>query len=262
LITIRFVYLLLFASKMSPNTIKSNRDVVKYFWGKGYRNATEISQITGVPRRSCQRYVASLRKNGHIPEIHRPGRPRTLTPRKRRQIGIIIKKNYFVTAAEIKAKLEETHPDLKVGEQTVRDELSRLDYAAVLPKRVPLLDQNAKKNRLEWARKHRRYNWDNVIFSDETTLQMFRNTCLAWSRGGKPMAPMAKHPFKLNVWAAISKRGKIGFHTFTENLNRHIYQNILLMMFKMIFKSIFLIVFCHGHLIVQISIPLRIFEHF
>ena len=38
---------------------------------------------------------------------------------------------------------------------------------------------------------------------------------------------MVKHPFKLHVWGAISERGKIGFHVFTENLNHHIYRKIL-----------------------------------
>jgi transposase len=212
---------------MNSNPIKSNREVVKCLWRNGHRNATEIAKLTGVPVRSCQRYVALLNKTGHIPNIRRSGRPRILTPRKRRQIGKIVYENYFTTASEIKARLEETHPDLKVGERTVRDELSRLGYNANLPKRAPLLTQSAKENRFQWARKHRRFNWRKVIFSDETTLQMFRNTCLAWSKDGKPLAPMVKHPFKVHAWAAISERGKIGFYTFTENLNRHIYRNIL-----------------------------------
>ena len=222
-----FVYIPFVTCQMKRNTVKSNREVVKHFWRLGHHNATEIARLSGVPVRSCQRYVALLNKNGQIPDIHRSGRPRTLTPRKRRQIGNIVRKNYFLTAGEIKARLEETHPGFEVGERTVRDELSRLGYISVLPRRVPLLTESAKENRLKWARKHRRFNWRKVIFSDETTLQMFRNTCLAWSYDGKPVAPMVKHPFKLHVWGAISVRGKIGFHAFTENLNRHIYREIL-----------------------------------
>ena len=188
---------------------------------------TEIAELTGVPVRSCQRYVAHLNKTGDIPNIHRSGRPRILTSRKRRQIGKILYENHFVTAAEIKSRLKATHPDIEVSERTVRNELSRLGYSAILPRRVPLLTQRDKDNRLQWARKHRRFNWNKVIFSDEITMQMFRNTCLAWSRNKKPVTPMVKHSFKVHVWAAISTRGKIGFHTFTENLNRHIYREIL-----------------------------------
>ena len=100
----------------------------------------------------------------------------------RRQIGRIVNSNHFVTAAEIKARLEETHPDFEVSEQTIRDELFRLAYTATLPRRVPLLTEQAKQNRLEWAQNYSHYDWRKVVFSDETTLQMFRNTCLAWSK--------------------------------------------------------------------------------
>ena len=174
-----FVYTSFFAYQMNTNPIKSNCEVVKCLWRNGHRNATEISKLTGVPVCSCQRYVALLNKKGHIPDIRRSGRPRILTPRKRRQIGKIVYENYFTTAGEIKARLEETHPGFEVGERTVRDELSRLGYTAVLPRRAPLLTQDAKENRLQWSQKHRRFNWRKVIFSDETTMQMFRNICLA-----------------------------------------------------------------------------------
>ena len=56
---------------------------------------------------------------------------------------------------------------------------------------------------------------------------MFRNTCLAWSQDGKPVAPMVKHPFKLHAWGAISMHGKIGIYTFTQNMDRHLYRKIL-----------------------------------
>lgn len=145
----------------------------------------------------------------------------------RRQIGRIVKGNHFTTAGEIKARLEETHLGFQVGEQTIRDELSRLGYVCSLPRRVPLLSERAKEDRLQWARNHAHYNWSMVVFSDETTLQMSRNTCLAWTRSGKPVAPMVKHPFKLHMWGAVCARGKVGMTTFTENMNRHLYRQIL-----------------------------------
>ena len=38
---------------------------------------------------------------------------------------------------------------------------------------------------------------------------------------------MVKHPFKVHVWGAISIKGKISIHMFTENLDRHLYCQIL-----------------------------------
>src|SRR6185369_14351080 len=102
-----------------------------------------------------------------------------------------------------------------------------LGYIATLPRRVPLLTQSSKEIRLLWSRYHRNYNWKKVVFSDETTLQMFRNTCLAWSRTDKHVAPMVKHPFKLHMWGAICARGKVRLCTFVENMDRHLYRKIL-----------------------------------
>ena len=212
---------------MPTISIKANRETVNFLWKQNIRNAKEISSRTGIPLRSCERYVATLKKNGKIPDIHRPGRPRKLTPEKRRQVGMIIKHDHFTTAEELKAILEEKYPNLEVSERTVRWELTNLGFIAVLPRKVPLLTQKAKDIRLSWARDHSQYNWKKVVFSDETTIQMFRNTTLAWSRDGKPIQPMVKHPFKVHVWAAINIKGKIGMHMFTENLDRHLYRQIL-----------------------------------
>ena len=127
----------------------------------------------------------------------------------------------------MKAILEEKYQDLKVSERTVRRELSNLGYVATLPRKVPLLTEQAKINRLSWAQDHVHYNWKKVVFSDEKTIQLFRNTMLAWSREKKPVQPMVKHPLKIHVWGAINFKGKVGIHIFTENLDRHLYRKIL-----------------------------------
>ena len=140
---------------------------------------------------------------------------------------MIVKHNHFTTAGEIKSQLEEKYSELEVSERTIRRELKNLGFVSMHPRRVPLLTQKAKENRLSWAHEHLNYNWKKVVFSDETTIQMFCNTLPAWSRDAKPIAPMVKHPFKVHIWGAISIKGKIGMHMFTENLDRHLYRQIL-----------------------------------
>jgi arginine repressor len=150
-----------------------------------------------------------------------------LTPKKRRKIGMIVKHNHFTTASEMKAQLKEKNPELEVSERTIRRELKNLGFVSVRPRKVPLLTQKAKENRLSWSRDHVNYNWKKVVFSDETTIQMFCNTLPAWSCDTKPIASMVKYLFKVHVWSAISIKGKIGMHMFTKNLDRHLYHQIL-----------------------------------
>ncbi|CAB5202800.1 unnamed protein product [Rhizophagus irregularis] len=120
---------------MTLTTFEKNRNAVNLLWGQNIRNAREISQITGSS-----------------------GRPRKLTPRKCRHIGKIVKRNHFTTAGEMKAQLEEKNPELEVSERTIRRELKNLGFASVLPRRVPLLTQKAKENRLVWANEHVNFN--------------------------------------------------------------------------------------------------------
>ena len=210
-----------------PSPLEIQRNAVKLLWQQNVRNAKEISQQLRIPLRSCVRYVSILNKTGNLSINHSPGRPRKLSPKKRRHIGKILKHNHFTTTSELKNKLEINDSTLEVSERTIRRELKNLGYISILPRKVPLLTKRAKDVRLSWARDHLRYNWKKVIFSDETTLQMFSNTIRAWSHNAQTIAPMVKYPFKVHVWAAISAKGKVGIHLFTENLDRHLYRKIL-----------------------------------
>jgi len=205
---------------MSPNPVKTNRSIVNLLWQQNIRTPKEISSKTSIPLRTCQRYVSLLKKSGKLRKIHKSGRPRKLTSEKRRQLGMIIKSNHYTTTTEMKAILEEKYQTFNVSDRTIRRELSHLGYISILPRKVPLLTQQAKTNRLLWARDHERYNWKKVVFSDETTLQMFCNTMLPWSREKKPTQPMVKHPSKAHVRGAINFKGKVGLYVFTENLDR------------------------------------------
>src|SRR6266498_4154218 len=112
---------------------------------------------------------------------------------------MIVKYNHFTTAGEIKAQIEEKNPELEVSECTVHHELTNLSYISIHPRRVSLLTQKAKENRLSWTHNHVNYNWRKVVFSNETTIQIFCNTLPGWSRDAKPIALMVKHLFKVHI---------------------------------------------------------------
>ena len=123
---------------MTPTPIKTNRELVNSLWKQNIRNAKEISKKTGIPLRSCERYVHFFRKNGKIPTIHRTGHPQKLSPKQRCQIGMIIKHNHFTTSEELKTMLEKTkYSELDFSERTIRRNLNRLGYTSVLPRKGP-----------------------------------------------------------------------------------------------------------------------------
>ena len=89
-----------------------------------------------------------------------------------------------------------------------------------------MLTDSAKNYRVEWAKSHLNKNWKKVIFSDETTFQLFRNTTLVRYKVGqeKPRRAIVKHPLKVHAWGAFCSRGAVGF---TENMNGELYRKIL-----------------------------------
>ena len=48
---------------MSSNPVKANRSTVNFLWKQNIRIPKEISSRTGIPLRTCQRYVALLKKS-------------------------------------------------------------------------------------------------------------------------------------------------------------------------------------------------------
>ena len=65
-----------------------------------------------------------------------------------------------------------------------------------------------KEKRLEWARNHLHDNFNDVIWTDETSVQLEAHRSFCYRKEGmKPRPkPRPKHPIKVHVWARISKK--------------------------------------------------------
>lgn len=82
--------------------------------------------------------------------------------------------------------------------------------------------------RLEWARQNLGKSLEDVIWSDETTVQMESHCCFhCYKRGSKPRyKPQPKHPVKVHVWAGISARGPTGVCIFDGIMDARMYTSI------------------------------------
>ncbi len=88
------------------------------------------------------------------------------------------------------------------------------------------------------ANKELRYNWalqfvndefNDMIYTDETSIQMEahkRFCCRKQGQAPKPK-PKPKHPLKVHVWAGISRSGATGICIFEGIMDRHLYIKIL-----------------------------------
>ncbi|CAG8439720.1 6491_t:CDS:2 [Diversispora eburnea] len=116
-------------------------------------------------------WVKQLEETNDLKQKSRSGRPTRLTPTQRRYLG----------------------------------QLEIISKSLGIPRSVPLLTEEAIKRRIAWAKAHQRKDWNSVIFSDESTFQMFRNTIQVRYKDGEsiPSRPVVKHPFKQNLCGAV-----------------------------------------------------------
>ncbi len=214
---------------MAYVTREQRRTVITTLWQNRTRNAKALHKITSIPLSTVYDYIKKLKKSGSIKDLPRSGRPRKLSPRKRRQLGSLVSKNKFSTCAELANSLNKTHTNLNISKRAVLRELHNIQYVCKIPKSIPLLTDLHKQRRVEFAMKYQGQNWNQVVFSDETTFQMFQNTQKVFYKAGTqpPQKPMVKHPYKVHAWGAFSAKGQVGFLLFTGIMDGAFYREIL-----------------------------------
>ena len=72
--------------------------------------------------------------------------------------------------------------------------------------------------------------FDNVIWTDETTIYLENYGSYQYRKVGEPnpRKPKPKHPQKLNVWGAITRKGRGNVVIFNGNVNQEFYTDSIL----------------------------------
>jgi hypothetical protein len=88
-----------------------------------------------------------------------------------------------------------------------------------------LIRHENKLKRLQWAQANINDDFDNVIWSDETTVQLENHRRFCYRKNGEK--PRPKHPIKVHVWGGISKKGATAVCFFEEIMAAPLYCEIL-----------------------------------
>ena len=92
-----------------------------------------------------------------------------------------------------------------------------------------LIGEENKQKRLDFVHQYKDDPFDNVIYTDECTVQLetHRRFCCR-KKGETPRPkPRPKHPLKVHVWAGISKQGSTGICIFDGIMDKELYVEIL-----------------------------------
>ena len=153
-----------------------------------------------------------------LTDSNRSGRPRAATQKQDQRIISLTKEKTFITAQDISNKLN--RQGVVVSGRIVRRHLNEAGARYNRPMSKPLLTECHRKNHLRWAQHHKATDWNQVIFSDETTIRLNSVKGLVWNfPEKKKVVRTVKHPIKVNVWGCFSSKGfgRIN-RTSTQNL--------------------------------------------
>lgn len=120
---------------------------------------------------------------------------------------------------------------------TTKRARKKLGWTRCGPRYCQMVREANRVARLQFAQEclDRGETFEDVIFTDESTIWLERHGKICFRKEGAPakMKPKSKHPFKVNIWAGISKRGPTPILIFTGIMRKEFYveqilQNVLL----------------------------------
>eukprot|EP00727_Mastigamoeba_balamuthi_P010212 m51a1_g5813 hypothetical protein (234) ;mRNA; f:164055-178086 len=117
---------------------------------------------------------------------------------------------------------------------------ARQDYEDTVVQAFIIAISTLTRNRVIPTMKKSVQNWNQVIFTDKASFELFGTPRGAWQSRSHPyMVRKVKHPGKVHVWGCFSAEGFRCLYTFTCNLNSkklcHIYNKALLPSTKKMF---------------------------
>ena len=162
-------------------------------WGYG-----KIASYVKCTKPTVAYWVQKYHQDKDLTDKQRSGRPRTTTKAQDNQIVKMAKKKHDITSTEIQQKLEKK--GVTVSSRTVRRRLGESGGKFVKEISKPLLSKQHRIKRLQWAKKHKNFDWKQVIFTDKSTFQLYQSNRKVWQFARRrKVFHMIKHPQKIYV---------------------------------------------------------------
>lgn len=179
---------------------------------------SKIAAYIGCSKSTVIYWVQRWQISKDLTEEPKSGRKRSTTAKQDERIVKMAKTEHNITSTKIQGIMEKKGVDISA--RTIRRRLheSGGKYTNEISK--PLLSENHRKKRLEWAKLHQNFDWNRVIFTDESTFQIFPPKKKVWQFGKrKKICRTVKHSAKVHVWGCFSALGFGKLVCFRRNLN-------------------------------------------
>jgi transposase len=207
-------------------TVKERRkEILLHYWKNGVRSVPKLCRLTKLPASTIRYNVKKIEETGSIGHRGGNGRTKKITGYVAQTVGQYIRRDTTLSLRTIATKLEIN--SVKVSYRTVGRYLKSIGYMKKRALTTPMLTEQQKKNRVEWAKRHINDNWETTLFTDETAFQLFRNTLSHWSKGKRMIRPRPKDRRKIFAWGGFCLRGKTSLFCFQRIMDGPFYVEIL-----------------------------------
>ncbi|KAK3535343.1 hypothetical protein QTP70_009353 [Hemibagrus guttatus] len=200
------------------------------------KTESAIGKQHGVKKSTVGAIIRKWKTYKTTDNLPRSGAPRKISPRGVKMITRTVRKNPRTTWGDLVNDLQRA--GTKVTKATISNTLRRQGLKSCSARRVPLLKPVHVRARLKFAREHLddpEEDWENVIWSDETKIELFgkNSTCRVWRRKNaelhpKNTIPTVKHGGgNIMLWGCFSAKGPGRLIRVKERMNGAMYREIL-----------------------------------
>ncbi len=156
------------------------------------KTESAIGKQLGVKKSTVGAIIRKWKTYKTTDNLPRSGAPRKISPRGVKMITRTVNKNPRTTRGDLVNDLQRA--GTKVTKATISNTLRRQGLKSCSARRVPLLKPVHVQARLKFAREHLddpEEDWENVIWSDETKIELFgkNSTCRVWRRKNAELHP-------------------------------------------------------------------------
>ncbi|KAL4500908.1 hypothetical protein ABPG72_020142 [Tetrahymena utriculariae] len=212
----------------SSDSNKSNRinederwQIIGYF--KCCQNQQQTADYFGISQSSVSRLLQKYDFTNDVINFKCSGREKIIGLDEQEVIKDMVKDDRFVTSQ----KIADT---LGVSYKTVQKEMKSIGMKFSVPKEIPLLNSSHIQKRLEHAKLFKDRRIDDIIFTDESYFQLFRNKIGVWHFEDDPnLVCKPQSRICLMGYAAISWKGKSEIYVYEQGfkINSQAYCEIL-----------------------------------
>ena len=213
-------------------SVYAKQRIVHLVYVEGRDNRVEVARLLhkeGIvtTRKSVAAFLRRYEIDGTIERRQGSGRPTKLSMEVLRIVEIQMRTDDETTAVQLHKLLASLGHEVSLT--TILNSRRLLGWTFRGSAYCQLIRQPNKVKRLAWATENMECEFEDVIWTDEASIQMesHRRFCHR-KRGEQPTPkPRPKHPFKVHVWAGISCRGATNICIFTGTLEADGFCQIL-----------------------------------